>query len=323
LIAMRPLTRLLLVLLLAGSSACSKSKAPASTGADAGTTARQTPLSARDAATSDAAPGASASAADAGPALQFLGTVRGIVKLAKGAKLPVTAPPRMHGVEPPSVAPCPPIDASDRRTVELAKQTGGLSPVHVAMTGMHGVPSREPMVHEVFIDACRLRPMLVGAMRGDRVRVTNRSETALIPTMPGDKFMRGLMRGESHEATLQLTQTRILCGFGSYCGESLVIATKHPLYAVTSAEGFFTIERVPLDENLRVHAWHPLFEITSAPVRLSDDKREAMVELTLTPRPDAKVTTLPAGKDAQKPGKGGKPAKQPEPEEPYRGPAYE
>jgi len=311
---------LLSVLALALAGACSKSdKAPsavrdsadaaavrrAALGSDAGTA--QATSSATDAGTSSAA---------VVPPLRFLGTVRGVVKLAKGAKLPIAPPVLSHGAEPPSVAPCPPIDASDRRTVTRAKETGGLSPVHVALTGMHGIPQRAPMVHDVFIDACRLRPALVGAMRGDSVRVTNRSETALIPQLPGDKFMRGLMRGDTRETVLKSTQTRITCGFGSYCGETLVVATKHPLFAVTSGEGFFTIANAPLDEDLRVHAWHPLFDITSAPVRLSDDKREAMVELTLTPRPEPKAP--PAAKGT-KPGKPGAPEVEP----PYRGPAYE
>jgi hypothetical protein len=238
-------------------------------------------VSARAASTPDAG----SVVADAGPPLKFVGVVRGVVKLAKGAKLPIAPPILSHGVKPPSVAPCPPVDLSDQRTISLAKQTGGLSPVHLAMTGMSASPPHVPTTHELFIDACRLRPTLVGATRGDTLRVTNRSSTALIPTLPGDKFMRGMMTGESRDAPISATQVKVSCGFGSYCGEALVVATTHPLYAVTTSEGFFTIENVPLDQDLRIHAWAPLFDVSSEPFRLSEDKREAVIDLTLTPLP--------------------------------------
>ena len=221
---------------------------------------------------------------DAGPALEFTGTIRGVIKLAKGQKLPFGLFPQQNGVTPPSAAHCPPIDTADQRTITLAKQTGGLSPVHVALTGMTGSPPRAPLVHELYIDACRLRPTLVGALRGDRVRVTNRSEAAFVPRLPGGNFMRGLMHGESTEGELKETRSLVECSFAAYCGESLVIATTHSLYDVTTPEGFFTIEHVPLDQELTVHAWHPLFQVTSSePVTLTHAQPERMVELALTP----------------------------------------
>jgi len=297
-------------------SACNKSDKPAvpaepkatSTVADAGV---------RGSALSSAADAGAATVADAGPHLQFVGVVRGVVKLAKGAKLPLAPAPLSHGVKPPSVAPCPPVDQADQRTIALSKETGGLSPVHTALTGMSAAPTREPLVHDLFIDACRLRPTVLGVMRGDKLRVTNRSDSAMLPSLPGDKFVRGMMAGETREVPLQSTQTKISCTMGSYCGESLVIATTHPLYAVTSSEGFFTIEKVPLDQDLMIHAWAPLFDVTSEPFRLSDGKRELMIELTLTPLPPKPAAVPP--KPATK---GTKPAPPAEPAE-NRGPAFQ
>ncbi|HEY6878520.1 MAG TPA: hypothetical protein VI299_10905 [Polyangiales bacterium] len=237
-----------------------------------------------DAGVTVAALAAPDAAVDAGSA-SFLGTVRGIVKLAPGATLPIAPPVLSHGAKPPSIAPCPPVDENDQRVVSQSKQTGGLSPIHVALTGMRAVPSREPMAHELFIDACRLRPTLLGVRKGDQVKVTNRSEMALIPQLPGDRFMRGLMRGETQSFEATRVQTRVQCSFGSYCGETLVIATTHPLYDVTTPEGFFTIEHVPLDQEVTVHAWHPLFEEVSATVTLSARTPEQSVELLLKPAP--------------------------------------
>ncbi|HEX5659830.1 MAG TPA: hypothetical protein VFX59_21695 [Polyangiales bacterium] len=219
----------------------------------------------------------------------FTGTVRGIVKLAQGASLPLAPPVLSHGAKPPSVKPCPEVDASDRRVVSRYNETGGLSPIHIALTGMKTVPPAEPKTHELFIDACRLRPTLVGARKGDLIKLTNRSEMALVPQLPGSSFMRGLMRGESQEFEAKQTQTHVQCSFGSYCGETLVVAVKHPFYDVTTEQGFFTIEHVPLDQELAVYAWHPLFNESYVKFQLSKDKPEQMIEILLTPAPPKAV----------------------------------
>lgn len=273
-----------LVLALALLAACERAPraeqvvAPASA-SDAGIRAAATLADSAALAQNEPAP-----AVDAGPPLEFTGTIRGVVKLAKGQKLPLGLFPQQNGVTPPSASKCPPIDTADQRTVTVAKQTGGLSPVHVALTGMTGSPPRAPVVHELYIDGCRLRPTLVGALRGDRVRVTNRSEAAFVPRLPGGNFMRGLMHGESTEAELKETRSLIECSFAAYCGESLVVATSHSLYDVTTPEGFFAIEHVPLDQELNVHAWHPLFQVSSSEsITLTHAQPEKMIELTLTP----------------------------------------
>ncbi len=264
-------------------------------------------------------------ARDAGPPPEFVGVVRGIVKLAPGAELPLAPLPTIQGLPAPSIAPCPPVDASDQRTITRAP-SGGLFPAHVALTGMTAAPPHAPSTHELFIDACRLRPTLLGAVRGDSVRVTNRSEMALLPSIPGESFMRGLLRGESQDFPLKQTQTVVRCAFGSYCGESLIVATTHALYAVTDVEGRFTIEQVPLDQELTVHAWHPLFRAASAPFKLTREAREQTIELALVPNPRvAAAAKVDAG--AGKPGTNS--AAKPAPGKalrdgpPARGPGYE
>jgi hypothetical protein len=294
---------LVFALLLAASTlpACSKKTeraepqaAPASTNLDGGAALTQV-----DAGLPRAA---QAQRADAGPPVEFGGTLRGVIKLAKGQKLPLAPFPVLSGGVPaPSVAPCPTVDASDQRTVSVAKQTGGLSPIHVAITGMSAAPPHEPVTHELFIDACRLRPAMIAAVRGDTVRVTNRSETALVPRVPGASYMRGLLKGETASGVLKAARTVVDCGFGSYCGDSLVIATTHPLAAVTTPEGFFTIEHVPLEQELRVFAWNPLFELTSQLVKLTHAQPEQMIELTLTPTAVAAATRAGVPKKVPEP----------------------
>lgn len=253
-----------------------------------------------------ATPAAPPPAADAGPPPAFLGVLRGAIRLAKGAKLPLAPPVTVNGKSPVAVAPCPPIDLHDQKTIAAHDSTGGLSPVHVAVTGMRVAPERAPVLHEIFIDACRLRPTLVGAMRGDKVRVTNRSDAPLLPVLPGDKFMQGLVRGESREFEVnKLGPNVVACGFSNYCGESAIITLSHPLYDVSDAQGSYTIERVPLDEELTLHAWHPLFEVTSVPFKLSRDEPAKTIDLVLTPTPSPAPERRAPPKQS-KPAKGAK-----------------
>jgi hypothetical protein len=251
--------------------------------------------------TASASAPASDAAVDAGPgpgpASAFVGTVSGRVKLEKGAEIPL-APPLTGSDGKPALSgpPCPPIDLHDRRTIDAHETTGGLSPVHVAITDMRAAPPAEPRVHEVFIDGCRFRPTMLAAQRGDTVRVTNRSDLALLPSLPGDKFMQAMMRGETREFTIKrLGPTRLGCGFSNYCGETSIITLSHPLFAVTDAEGNFTIKNVPLDQPLTLHAWHPLFDVTSVPFTVTAAAPEKRLELELSPAPIAAESPSDAG----------------------------
>ena len=218
------------------------------------------------------------------------GVVLGSVRLAKGQKVPLAPAPLVNGLPATAVAPCPPIDLNDQRSVTHA-DSGGLSPVHVAITGMRTTPPSTPRTHELFIDGCRLRPTMLAATRGDSVRITNRTDTALLPVLPGDRFMQGMLRGESREFPLkQLGRSVIRCNFANYCGETVVVTVSHPLYAVTDAEGRFRIENVPLDQPLKVHAFHPLFDVSTVDVTLTPDARETTLALTLTPKPASALT---------------------------------
>lgn len=285
--------RLVIASLLLGALAvgCEKRKSAAPV-RDAATL-----LDALDASSVVAFPGAADAAVDAGPALAFVGVLRGRVKLKPGAEIPL-APPLTGNDGKPALSgpPCPPIDLHDRRTIAAHEGTGGLSPVHVAITDMRAAPPSQPRVHEVFIDGCRFRPTMLAAQRGDTVRVTNRSDLALLPSLPGDKFMQAMMRGETREFTIKrLGPTRLGCGFSNYCGETSIITLSHPLFAVTDAEGNFTIEKVPLDQSLTLHAWHPLFDVTSVPFTVTAGEPEKRLEIELAPAPIAPEASTDAG----------------------------
>lgn len=257
--------------------------------------------------------GKTASAVDAGatqapqpeaPKVEFTGTLRGFVKLAEGAKLPL-APLPEKGKTDTAIAPgCPPIGEPDRKQVAEHEGSHGLSPLHVAITGMTAAPKRSPVTHELEIRDCRLAPGMIAAMTGDTLRITNKSQAPFLPLMPRESFMQALLPGAQREAPISgIGPMALKCGFGAYCGESTLLSTSHSLYAITDAEGRFTITGVPLDQELTVHAWHPLFTPTSATFKLTNAERSKEVELTIQPvaaAPEGAPTETAPAKPAPK-----------------------
>lgn len=223
----------------------------------------------------------------AAPSADFSGRVKGLIKLREGAALPTLSLPEQTARQAAAAVPqgCPALSAVDERKVEQHPTTGGLYPVHIAITQMSAAPPREKRTHEIVIEDCRLKPGLVAAMHGDVLRVTNRAHTAFLPVLPGDTFMQAIMPGKSREVDLNaLGAFDVQCSFGGYCGSTMLVTVAHSLYAVTDAEGRFEITGVPLDEELTVHAWNPLFDVTTASIKLTKAEPTQELVLALTPQ---------------------------------------
>jgi hypothetical protein len=220
------------------------------------------------------------------PKPEFVGTLQGIVKLATGAELPLAPlPPR--GKTDTVVAPgCPDINEADRRQVHESPTTGGIFPLHVAITQMTEAPQREPMTHDMEIRDCRLWPGMVAMRTGDKLRVINKSKAPFLPVLPRESFMQALLPDTERETTVSgIGPVTIKCGFASYCGEAVLVSTAHTLYAVTDSSGRFTISGVPINQKLKVFAWHPLFKAASADFELTSGERTKDVELSIEPAP--------------------------------------
>jgi hypothetical protein len=246
------------------------------------------------------APGSAAQqAAVKKPQADFSGVLHGVVKLVEGAEVPRAPEPVERVVPPP--APCLPYGDADRDVVSMAADTRALSPVHVAITQMASAPEHKPTQVDLRIDSCRLGPKLVGAVSGDSVRVTNHSDVAMLPLLPGDTYLESIAKGKSRSAKItRLGPTRIKCGIAGYCGESIVITLSHPLFAVTNEKGEFTIKGVPLGQDLTVHAAHPHVGVVSQKFRLTKEKPEHTLELVITPR--APKPAAAAAADGKEPG---------------------
>jgi plastocyanin len=247
-------------------------------------------------------PDASMTAAPA-PAAFGPGVVHGLVKLADGAQVPLGPDPRVNPGTMPTTAPCAPISDADRRVVFAASGTHGLTPIHVAVTGMRQIPETMPQTREVRALDCRFQPDLVGARFGDTLRFTNNSAPVLAAMLPGDSFLRTLSAGESVEVKLkQIGAISVGCPIGAFCGGTNVISVAHPFWAVTDQAGHFRIEGLPLDEEVVLHAWHPLFNEVNLTFKLDAAHPEREVVLALEPlsQPTAPPKTKSKSKTSAK-----------------------
>jgi hypothetical protein len=214
-----------------------------------------------------------------------VGVVEGVVRLAPGAELPSYTDKDLGKGAPGTTAPpekCPPPKKGDRQPVSHA-DGGGLRGVMVNAIDFDASPAHEPATHEVAIRDCRLEPRLVVATRGDKLRMVNESDHPFLPRRSGDSFGQGLMKGQDRVVDLDRGGIfRVSCFMGATCGRTDVVVLYHPVHTTTGEGGRFRLENVPAGQALTVHAWHPLFEESSAEVQVAEGETRT-VEIELRP----------------------------------------
>jgi hypothetical protein len=186
----------------------------------------------------------------------------GVVVLAEGAPLPEYPANPMIDDRPGRrfSEDCPPPQRGDRQPVRRSA-SGGLSNVVVALSEFERMPPHEATTHEIRIERCRLTPATVTATVGDTVRVVNATDYPFLLGVGRDQLNQMI----APEAERVLPQeepgvTALQCGFASPCGVAQIVTLSHPLHAVTDADGRFRIEGVREGEEIRLSAWHPLFQ---------------------------------------------------------------
>lgn len=224
------------------------------------------------------------------PSSANVGTVRGIVRIAAGMAPPEYPESAIRGRGPAGEPPeeCPPNTEAQRRPVRV--EDGGLVGVMVSATGdpntfFDALGEWEPQNHEVVIRDCRLQPALVTATRNDTLTIRNENTYPFILSIGRTSFMEALMPNQPKEITLSEGGSQsIRCGFAAPCGRADVVTVFHPVHAVTGEGGRFELTNVPRDQDVEIHAWHPLFRDASVSVRIEGDAVPE-IEITIEPAP--------------------------------------
>jgi hypothetical protein len=218
-----------------------------------------------------------------------VGTLTGQVELAPGAQLPEYSPidlsrkpldPTENAQVPPS---CAAANELARTPVQLTPG-GFLSGVVVAASDFNRMRERAPQVHKVWIENCRLRPVTIAATGGDTLQLINTDEFEFEPLLGPTYRPQGLAQGE--KTTFPLIGGGIdslMCSPPAACGRTDLVVFFHTVHAVTDADGAFQITNFPAAENVRVTAWHPLFEPSETFVWLNPGEHST-VRLVLTPK---------------------------------------
>jgi hypothetical protein len=225
-----------------------------------------------------------------------VGVLTGRVRLAERAQLPaypsldLAGQPLRQNRLPALPPECAAANEAARTPVELATDRL-LAGIVVAASDFTHFREREPQLHEVAIQSCRLQPSLIAARGGDVLAFENRDAYGFEPLIGPTFSAHALRRG--HKLRLPLISgsvESILCSRSAPCGRTDLVVFYHPVYAVADARGEFRIDDFPAAELVRVSAWHPLFEQSDTFVWLEPGEHNA-VELELTPKQRFSVVT--------------------------------
>lgn len=231
-----------------------------------------------------------------------VGVVEGVVKLTQGASIPAYPPEQMSQQvlrSKPTEMPknCSPANLSDRQPVRLT-QEGTLVGVLVAGSKIKQPPTREPKIHDITIEDCRLKPSFVAAQKGDKLRIRNLTDFPFMPQFGQSAFMETLLKGK--EKVIDLEQGglvgAVLCGYTASCGRTDVIVLYDAIHAVTDENGYFRIENYPAGQDTLVNVWHPLFQEKSTPVTLSPGETKKL-EIEISPLEKYTVRETPPSKN--------------------------
>ncbi|GAB4200547.1 MAG: hypothetical protein OHK0013_11690 [Sandaracinaceae bacterium] len=220
-----------------------------------------------------------------------LGTVEGLVRLADGASLPMFAENPMIARGPAASLPpeCTPPSEDDRRPVRVGA-SGGLTNLVIVATGdaSRWPDSAGPRTHQARIENCRLAPQVLVAERGDTIHFENPTTFPFFPDL-GTGFSRALLPSDPLDLLLDRGGVRVIqCALSTPCGRMDVVTLYHPVHAVSDAEGRFRLPNVPAGQDVRITAWHPLFQEASVETRV-EAGGVVRVELTIQPAPPAAV----------------------------------
>ena len=199
-----------------------------------------------------------------GPLPANMGTIRGRILLSPDSELPkVAREAYWGGKQAPNSEKCSPPKLEDYTPVKMVKDRA-LAGLMVSATGdpktfLKSVPNIEAQNRFVSIEDCRMKPRLIVATRGDYVHLTNHTKAPFVPTFGPSPFNAALLPTQTKSwQTKRGGVSEVACKFGMSCGKTDVVVVYHPVHTISKADGTFEL-RVPSDQEIEIHAWHPLF----------------------------------------------------------------
>ncbi|MFI5307387.1 MAG: hypothetical protein ACHQ53_08555 [Polyangiales bacterium] len=218
-----------------------------------------------------------------------VGVLSGRVRLAEGAALPEYAAvdlsrrPLLPDRLPQAPTACAAANERARRPVELGADRG-LGGVIVAASDFTRFRQRDLVKHRVVIQGCRLSPAVIAAQGGDVLELENLDDFDFEPLLGPTFTPRALPRGRKVRVPLSPGGIEsLICSPSAPCGRTDLVVFFHSVYAVTDARGDFRIPAFPAAEQVRVSAWHPLFDASETFVWLDPGER-ASADFSLSPK---------------------------------------
>lgn len=213
------------------------------------------------------------------------GTVEGVVRLIADAELP-SYPEETGPGRAPLPASCAPFTVEDRTPVKMLDGRL-LAGMMLTGTDFDTDPPITHAVHEVAIRNCRLTPALIVASAGDKLNVLNDTDHPFFLSMGEEGVQQVLLAHKTRERNLTAGGLTMGCGFATPCGRTDVFVMHHAVHTVTDAAGHYRITNIPVGEDVKIHAWHPLFHPATATVRIERAGEVVRRDLEVRPNPMA------------------------------------
>lgn len=219
-----------------------------------------------------------------------VGTVIGYVRLEPGAALPMypvaaLAHEPLRPRDAPGALPdeCAAAALESRMPVTMNERRG-LAGMLVTASEFRRYRSKKPTAHHVRIERCALRPQAIAMTQGDRLVLENLDAFPFAPLYGPAYEANPLPRGQRlFVPTTPATIEPLSCSSDAPCGRSDIFVLRHPVHALTGAQGAFQIESFPAGEPVRLTALHPLFEEAETTVWV-EPGQQVRVELTVRPK---------------------------------------
>lgn len=172
--------------------------------------------------------------------------------------------------------------------VTKGKLAGVLVRIKNGTAGSHAAPS-EPAV--VIQRECTYEPRVTGVLVGQKVAIKNADETYHnVRATRGDDYMFNLSQPARAPDIVRDDFKTAGATVSLHCDvhpwmNAFIVVQDHPFFAVTAADGSFTLANVP-PGSYELEAWHPVLGLRTSKVKVGKGKAAAKLRFS-APKPSA------------------------------------